>query len=331
MNFRKGVYYFIIFISTLIIIASLLSLFYNLPYWYSKLLDFPRLQYLIVGIICLIIFIFLTKKWKASAIALAIGLLAAISIQSVRILPYWFGEKKVKDAVENYSEDNTVSVLLANVLMKNRKSEQIINIVKETDPDLIIAMEVNQWWLDELETFKEDYPHVIEQGNDEAYGMVIYSKFPLKNPEIKYLKHKNVPSFHSTVELKSGKEFVLHAVHPVAPMPSDKYPDNVGEAEIELIRVGDFVANDELPSMVAGDFNDVSWSNTARLFEESGELNNVRLGRGLYNTFDANSFIMRWPLDHYFVTQEFQVIEMKLLNKFGSDHFPLYTKFLLKD
>ena len=129
----------------------------------------------------------------------------------------------------------------------------------------------------------------------------------------------------------SGKNFMLHAVHPVAPMPSDKYPDNVGEAEVALLKVGDLVANEEIPSLVAGDFNDVSWSHTARLFEQSGDLRNVRIGRGLFNSFDATSLVMRWPLDHFFLTQEFYVADLERLGKVGSDHFPVYAKFVLED
>ena len=233
--------------------------------------------------------------------------------------------------MEVLAEENSVSILLSNVLMNNRESAKLINAVKDSDPDIFLAMEVNQWWLEELETLKESHPHAMEQPNNEAYGMALYSRFPLKEKQLKYLKHEKVPSFHVKVELQTGKSFMLHAVHPVAPMPSDKYPDNVGEAEVELLAVGDMVANENNPAIVAGDFNDVSWSRTGRLFEESGDLRNVRIGRGLYNSFDANSRIMRWPLDHFFVTKEFQLADLKKLGKVGSDHFPVYAEFVLVD
>ncbi len=217
----------------------------------------------------------------------------------------------------------------SNVLIDNRESAEVLKAVKDSDPDIFLAMEVNQWWLDELASLKEDYPYFMEEPNDEAYGMALYSKLPLKDKKLKYLKHENVPSFHAKVEMLSGRDFMLHAVHPVAPMPSDEYPDNVGEAEVALLKVGDFVANEDIPSLVAGDFNDVSWSHTARLFGKSGELENVRIGRGLFNSFDATSKVMRWPLDHFFVTEEFSVADFKKLGKVGSDHFPLYAEFVL--
>ncbi|MGB7842898.1 MAG: endonuclease/exonuclease/phosphatase family protein [Salinimicrobium sp.] len=329
-GFKRIFYYFVIIVSTIVILASLLSLFYDLPYWYSKILDFPRLQYLILGVVCVLLFLGLNKRWKLPSYLLVLGLLAAIYIHSVRIFPYWFGDKAVPDAPAAYNEKDGFSVMLANVLIKNKEYDRFLELVVEQDPDMLLAMEVDQKWVEQLQVLNNDYPHVISRPNDEAYGMILYSKLPLRKQEVKYLKHKFVPSFHADVELPSGKSFRLHAVHPVAPVPSDKYPDNKGEQEVELLKVGEMVADDQLPSIVAGDFNDVSWSHTARLFGHDGQLKNVRIGRGLYNSFDATSMVMRWPLDHYFVTEEFEVVELERLQEFGSDHFPVYARFVLK-
>lgn len=91
-------------------------------------------------------------------------------------------------------------------------------------------------------------------------------------------------------------------MHPVPPVPIKKYPDYVGEKEFALVKVGEMVAANILPDVVVDDCNDVSWSHTARLFKSQANLNNVRLGRGHYNSYIAKSPIRRRPLDHYFVT-----------------------------
>lgn len=176
---------------------------------------------------------------------------------------------------------------------------------------MLLTMEVDKWWVNQLLPLKKTYPFVIEYPLDNAYGMALYSKLPLKNTQILFLNHMHVPSFHTTVLLASNLSFRFHGVHPVAPVPSEKYPDNAGEKEVALKKVSKIVFAEKLPSMVAGDFNDVSWSNTSRMFEKEGKLNNVRIGRGLYNSFDARSFIKRWPLDHFFVTQEFALLELE--------------------
>lgn len=233
--------------------------------------------------------------------------------------------------METAEKDNTVGILLANVLITNRKSREFIEIVKKADPDIVLVMEVNDWWVSELQDLKKNYPYFMEYPKDNAYGMALYSKLVLKNEEIKFLNNENVPSFHSEINLTSGENFMFHGVHPLAPIPSSKYPDEAGRKEVALAKMGRIVGNDSFASMVAGDFNDVSWSETSRLFGEQGNLKNVRLGRGLFNSFDAKSLVMRWPLDHYFVTKEFSLLKLKRLSKFGSDHFPMYAEFVIQN
>jgi endonuclease/exonuclease/phosphatase (EEP) superfamily protein YafD len=193
---------------------------------------------------------------------------------------------------------------------------------------MLLAMEVNDWWNERLAVLKRDYPHQIEYPADNGYGMSLYSRLPLIDPEIEFLKRDSIPSFHTEVEF-SGGNFVFHGVHPLAPVPSDRFPDGAGNEEVALIEVADKVDTYPLPSIVAGDFNDVSWSNTSRLFGEQTDLRNVRLGRGVYPTFNAHSIFMRWPLDHYFVSEEFRLAELRRLPKFGSDHFAMYAAFEL--
>ena len=226
---KQILFYIIIFLSVLVILASLLSLIYDLTYWYSKVLDFPRLQYLVVALICLLVFVLLNKKWGIASGFLTLGLLTAVTIQSTRILPYIVGEKTVHDAAqEATSQENSVGVLIANVLITNRQAADFLQIVEQTDPDMLLVMEVDQWWVNQLEPLKEEYSYVMEYPLDNAYGMALYSRLPLKDTEIKFFKHDDVPSFHAKVILQSGNAFKFHGVHPVAPVPSDKYPDNVG-------------------------------------------------------------------------------------------------------
>lgn len=328
-SFRKYILYLVIALSTWVIILSLLSLIHDLKYWYFKILDFPRLQYLILATVLFFLFLVLNKKWKFSSVFLALGLITSVFIHGNLIFPYFFGEKTVLDAPANQNEENKLGILIANVLITNRKSEEFIQIIQNADPDLILAMEVDKWWVDQLQVLKNNYGYYIEYPLDNAYGMALYSKFPIENQEIAFLNKDDVPSFHVALLLESGKKFKFHGVHPVAPVPSGKYPDNVGEKEVSLLKVSKMIGKEEIPVIVAGDFNDVSWSNTSRLFQNRAKLNNVRIGRGIYSTFNAESFLLRWPLDHFFVTKEFAVSRFERLEKFGSDHFPLYAEFTL--
>ncbi len=81
-----------------------------------------------------------------------------------------------------------------------------------------------------------------------------------------------------------------------------------------------------MPVIVLGDFNDVAWSSTTSLFRKVSRLLDPRIGRGFYNTFNAKNVLMRWPLDHLFISEEFRIKVLERADHIKSDHFPMYTE-----
>ena len=55
-----------------------------------------------------------------------------------------------------------------------------------------------------------------------------------------------------------------------------------------------------------------------------------RIGRGLFNTFDAGNPIFRFPLDHVFHSSHFRLFRLCRLPKVGSDHFPVLVELNLE-
>jgi endonuclease/exonuclease/phosphatase (EEP) superfamily protein YafD len=328
----KFFYYLIILVSFLVIVVSLLSLSYNNTRWWMKAMDFPRLQYLVVAFGCLVIFGLRNQKWTFWPISLMVGLLATVVIQGGFIFPYTpLTQPKVASLSPAQVDPSAqVRLMLANVYMHNREADALLDVVQQTDPDMLLLMETDQWWIDQVAPLRERYRHHHELPLDNTYGMALYSRYPLEDFITKFFQHDSVPSFHCRVQLPDGSRFSFHGVHPVPPVLSE-HPDNRNQKEKELVKVGALVKERSLPTVVAGDFNDVAWSNTSRLFQMSGGLQDTRVGRGLYDSFDANSWIMRWPLDHVYVSEEFRVMSFRKLNYFGSDHFPIYVALALPD
>lgn len=52
-------------------------------------------------------------------------------------------------------------------------------------------------------------------------------------------------------------------------------------------------------------------------------------GWGFYNSYNAEKWYLRWPLDPVFVTKEFRLRCIERLPKIGSDHFPVYVALRL--
>ncbi len=104
----------VILISLLVIALSVLSLFPDLTSWYFELLDFPRLQYFVLSLACLVCFIFLNQQWRGGSWLLLVGLVGTLTIQATYIAPYWVGKKVVPDALTSGPNDShSVGIIIA--------------------------------------------------------------------------------------------------------------------------------------------------------------------------------------------------------------------------
>lgn len=328
---KKYSYVFLVFLSCILVVASLLSTLYNnTSIWWMRSLNFPRLQLLIVAVLLLLLLPVVVIKWTWLAKIAMAGLAISLVIHAWFVLPYTFLFKKEVPTIEAASVKpaDKLGLFIANVYMKNRSKDKLLQMIEDTNPDILFLVETDKWWQQTMQPVANRYQYKVEYPMDNTYGLLLYSRFQLINPEIKFLEKPNVPSVHTGVVMPNGKQFMLHAEHPVPPVPS-KYPDNIGADGEELKEVAAIIAKEQLPSMVAGDLNDVAWSKTSRLFRQDSKMKDIRTGRNFFNSFDANSFIFRWPLDHVFVDTSFRLIKVELLPAFGSDHFPVYTQLAL--
>ncbi|WP_373514302.1 endonuclease/exonuclease/phosphatase family protein [Persicitalea sp.] len=326
---RRFSLYLLLAFGTALISITLLSLSEDSSRWYLKILDFPRLQVILGLAICLLFFLIFNKKWNPSSFLFAGGLTTSLALQTYILLPYLpFSSEAAASASNSVDSQKVLSVMVANVYMKNRSVDNLLEIVTEKDPTLFLAMEVNKWWTEQLSPLHERYPHRISYPADNTYGMALYSKLPLDEHQILFFNQDSVPSFRAKVKLADGSVFQLLTLHPVPPKPSE-HPDNVGEKEVALMKAGRLIADSSpLPALVMGDLNDVGWSYNSQRFEALSNLHDLRRGRGLYNTFDAHSIWMRWPLDYIYVSKEFKVRKLERLSSFGSDHFPYYAELV---
>jgi endonuclease/exonuclease/phosphatase (EEP) superfamily protein YafD len=315
----------IFFIIALIVTASTFIPFIPSKKWYIRMMDFPRLQTFFIALVALVWYLYF-HYWKGTADYIIIGLLIiAIIIQAYKAFPYTpLGKKEVKWADKDADDSNSISFFICNVRQKNNEYQRVIDRIMEYDADIIITTESNKAWGNKLAAIKDRYPHQVEIPQENAYGMHLYSKLPLQHQEVRHLVEPDIPSIKTTVQLPNDAIIELFVVHPRPPFPTED--DDSKDRDAELVMVGKDARKSKGAVIVAGDFNDVAWSATTRLFQEVSGLLDPRRGRGFYNTFHAQWPVFRWPLDHIFHSTDFQLLQIEKAGKVGSDHFPMYVK-----
>jgi endonuclease/exonuclease/phosphatase (EEP) superfamily protein YafD len=289
--------------------------------WWVRVFDFPRIQVAALLAATLAAHLALARGRGGPALAFDAALACALAYQCYRMFPYTPLARRQVEQSRNPEPGSRVRLLFANVLMKNRDSARLREIVRAADADVILAVEADDWWREQLSEFERTHPHAVLRPQDNTYGMLLYSRLKLVGTEVRFLVQDDVPSIHGRARMPSGREFEFHCLHPRPPFPTED--ERSTERDAELLMVGKSIKGRETPVVVFGDLNDVAWSRTNNLFQKISGLLDPRVGRGFYNTFHARYPFIRFPLDHFFHSSHFRLLDFRRLPAFGSDHFPV--------
>ncbi|MDO1500635.1 endonuclease/exonuclease/phosphatase family protein [Winogradskyella maritima] len=305
------------------VIAIILTFmpYISADYWWVRMFDYPHLQLTGLTLLALLLY-FIKFDFRFYGDYIFAGFLLFCFVwQLQKIYPYTeFSDYEVLNASSN--PKSSLKLYAANVLQKNEDYEKAIKDMLKEDADIMVFTETNTIWQNEIrKALPASYTEKVEYPLDNTYGILMYSKLPLINPEVKFLVSDSVPSIHTKVSLKDGSLIQLYSIHPTPPMPQENPTSTDRDAEMMMIAKKSL--DSDLPVIVLGDFNDVAWSQTSRLFQSVSRLSDARIGRGLYNTFNAKNVLMRWPLDHIFISDEFRIKSLSLGEDIGSDHFPM--------
>ena len=289
--------------------------------WWVRYLDFPRLQIALALTGALVLYLLAGSRGVGRALVILFGL-AALGYHLYKLSPYapFMPAMAVADA--GCEADDRLRVMVSNVRRGNRQAEALLARVAEADPDLLLLMETDAWWDEQLGPLGETFAHAVQHIPQEAtyYGMHLFSKRALVGPEFTFEFGPETPAVLTGVALPSGAVVGFKGIHPRPPLfwsqPTTRRDATILSAALE-------VAGTERPSIVAGDLNAVPWERVTRRAMRLGELLDPRVGRGLHPTYDATSPVVSWPLDQVLYQPGFTLIDFEVLGEVGSDHYPI--------
>ena len=224
-------------------------------------------------------------------------------------------------------------MLSFNVLGKNYRVDKVIDIIRQSDADIIALQELSYWMAEGMETqLKDAYPYQALHPQNEFTGQGILSRYPIIKEE-----YWQVKIGHQQAELDwNGQPLTFFNVHPPHPLRGAYYSGAERTKEInDILRRA--TASDN-PVLIAGDFNMTSLSEDYRrvtaLYKDS--YNEAGWGMGFtFPNFPILGYRLRFfpPLariDYIFRDANFQTVEARVgTNAAGSDHFPNIATFAL--
>jgi len=312
---------FLIVCSSLILVFTLMPLIKH-ESWVFRIFDYPRLQKFVATCFCIgLLIIYYQRNHPVLQVFLVLMPLNAAFLL-YQIFPFTRIAKVQVASVSKEIKDQGISLMIANVYQENDNFKGCLSEIKKANPDVVLLLETNFKWDEETAALAEDFKFNVKVPLENTYGLLLYSKLEIRSAEVKYLVENDIPSVHATLVLPSGQHVRLFAVHPTPPVPNEN--PRSSERDKELLLVADLAKGSDLPVIVIGDLNDVAWSYTTELFLKMSGLLDPRRGRGFFNSFHAHHWFLRFPLDHAFISTDMKLKEMRRLENFNSDHFPIF-------
>lgn len=296
--------------------------------WWIRWLDFPRVQFLVVLLVSLGLYLIL-GGWR-SLLGKAITVIAAIVFlyQGLGITPFVFPTSEAKAAV--CGSMKSFVVIVANVQKDNRLEKRFFELVDQTNPDILLVLETDDWWDRELRALKAVFAHQHQKipERQEFYGMHLLSKFELMDPEVKTYVSVDTPTIVTGIKITVSDTVTFIGIHPRPPnvdrQPSTQRDANLVAAALDARQAAH-------PVVIAGDFNATPWDRTTLLTLRLAGLSDPRRAYGLVPTYSANNPVMAWPLDHIVYQRGLSLEQFGRLPPFGSDHYAVFAKFCLSE
>ncbi|MBN2384576.1 endonuclease/exonuclease/phosphatase family protein [bacterium] len=279
-------------------------------HWFLDLFSHFRVQYLLGLLIFAILF--LIRRWKITALVFII----CASLDLVDILPMYFGSP-----AEIPDGQQTMRAMLLNVNTEHGDPVRVRKAIEQESPDILVLEEISKRWIKELDWLTETHPHSRIQPREDNFGIGLYSKLPLLKSDIKHITGIDVPTIISSIDL-GDQELTVIATHPLPPSGAEysrwrnkhleKLPDHINRSK---------------PTLVLGDLNVVPWNyHFIRLLQRTGLIDSSK-GRGVNPTWPSYIPFLWIPIDHCLHSPAIIVIELRIGNNVGSDHYPVIVDF----
>lgn len=283
-------------------------------WWVFELFSHFSLQYFWCFVVAAGVLVWM-KEYK---LAILPALLALIHL--ALIAPLYIGGKVHAPSVKT----SKLRVLSLNVHSSNREHRMLCEYVRRATPDVALFFEVNDEWDEQLAQLRDEFPYHKTSPEKGAFGLAIYSRVPLWDVQFESLDDGN-RAVIARISV-DATPFTLVGAHPYPPQSARL----AASRHRQFARLGELVAEQTGPVVLAGDLNVTSWSPLfADLVAKTG-LSDTRRGFGVLASWPTEYCPLGITIDHCLVSPAIEVKRRQVGPDVGSDHLPVIVDLLLE-
>ncbi len=221
------------------------------------------------------------------------------------------------------SESDDVRILSWNVLAMNDRFEAIEQVIRQSNPELLILIEVRPDLMKNLPWVSENYTHakVLPAWSGAGIAMLCRNDVKKFSAEFTVENHATsaMPTIVGRLTNSSNRTVEVSAVHTYSPNP----PQRALQRNQQLEAYRQWAANRDAPQCLVGDLNTTPW---ARCFWELERAGFKDSRRGIGNQASWPTFLGSFgiPIDHALTRGDCTIHHRKVLSvDAGSDHQPI--------
>ncbi len=281
-------------------------------HWFGDILALGVAVYRLLALLLLLVFLY-QRTWRRVAVACGILLLT-----SYQIMSYPHVAPEPQPAIER-----SLRLLVYNIYHQNEDLDAVVDLINQTNPDVIFFMEYSYAIQQHIEASFAAYPYRLIQPSRLTMGLALFSRVPIETAEVYRNEATRIPVYHVQMQL-AGQSVSFVGGHPWPPWP--QWGALHRSQMLEIIRVA---RNASPPLIVAGDFNAVPWAYTMRHLATSAEVRPIWHDSVLPGTWQLIPGV-GLAIDHVLISTEWQVLAQQYGSPGDSDHVPLIVDLQLR-
>ena len=298
---------------TTIVVMTLASQFAK--HLYLELATHFRLQYVLLGITCVIVLSAL-QSWKFVPIAIM-----CVLINGIYVVPYY----RLYAKRDEHRSSTQLRLLHANVLKNNTNYAAVLQLISTNNPDLLVLQEVTDDWTEQTKPLKAAYPFSEVVSLPGGAGMAVFSRHAFADVQVLNLDTSTHVAILARLNINEKPISVL-AMHPTTPITPTKFKNR----NLQFREAATLLNSIKGSKVLVGDLNTTMWSPYFTTLIRRSGLRDARLGFGLGTSWPMPlPPLLRLPIDHCLVSDDVQVDGFRIGPRIGSDHRPVIVDLSL--